>query len=126
MTTRIGWAVEPVVATIKQGSGGAFRLTMTVTQSDGVTPLPSYDGWTCVVALCRTVQGDPEITLEPAVTGASPQFLVDVIFSTDDTKDKAPGELKGDVCMIEPVTGKRYYPADITLTIERSYTPVTA
>jgi hypothetical protein len=122
-TTRIGWTPLDVALVIKQGSTGATLLTTVVTNADG-SALSSYAGWTAKLALYRQPQGTPEITLTPAVVGDAPnkQFLVTVSWAHADTVNAAVGTLVGDVLMISPDGTQDFYSANVTLTIERSFT----
>lgn len=122
MTTRFGWDITEVLATIKQGSSGSIKLTATVEKEDG-SALDSYTGWTADMKLYRLPQStSAEIDLVPVVVGDAPnkQFDITISLSKDDTKSLDVGVLKGDVCMFDPL-GNQYFPANVTLTIERSF-----
>jgi hypothetical protein len=122
MSTRFGWDITEVAATIKQGSTGSIALTATVTKADG-SALDSYSGWTADMKLYRLPQlSTPEIDKVPTIAGDAPnmQFHITIPFVKADTKDLAVGEIKGDVCMFDPL-GNQYFPANVTLTIERSF-----
>lgn len=125
MTEIIGWPTTPVACSIKQGSNGTIRFALVVTKADG-SPLDSYAGWTSVLPLFRRPQLDPEMTLTPAVVAdaANHRFIVDVAFSTAQTKTVEPGDLQGDLCLIEPGGVERHFPVDLTLTVERSFAQV--
>jgi hypothetical protein len=122
-TIQIGFAIADVSLAIKQGSSGSCLLTAVVTQEDG-SALPSYSGWTAKLALCRTPQSAPEITLSPTVVGDVPNkaFKITVAFLPATTATVPVGTLQGDVLMTPPGGTDEYYAGNVTLEIERSYT----
>jgi hypothetical protein len=120
---RFGWDLPTVTARIKQGGSGEITLTATVTLEDG-SPLPTYDGWTAAMKLFRSPQSaEPEISKTPTVVGvpAEKQLKVTIALGRADTKGKEIGDLVGDVCVTDPAGNDDYFPANVTLTIERSY-----
>lgn len=124
MTIRFGWDITNFSGAIKQGSTGSIKLTATVTQEDG-SALPTYDGWTAALKLFRTQQATaPDITQAPTVTGdaANKRLIFTISFVPNDTKALAVGTLIGDLLAIDPAGTSDYYPANISLAIERSYT----
>jgi hypothetical protein len=119
----IGWPRTPLHARIRQGAKGGLLVTLTVVADDGA-PLSSYDGFTAALAFCRGLNRAPTLSLEPTVEAvpASQQLAINIDFATENTIDLGEGELRGDLCLIAP-DGSRQYPLDVTLTVERRFTP---
>lgn len=121
---QIGVTLEPLEFAIKRGSSGTQRFTLVMANPDG-TALPSYDGWTCVVEFKNPYNNQTAIRLTPTVSGdAGAKTLVfDMTFAISTTSTLAVGTYSGDVCIVQPITGKYYYPATMTLEIQPSYAP---
>lgn len=121
-TNRIGWAVQDYAFAIKQGSAGSYRVTLTVTQSDG-SALPTYDGWTAELDLFSNFGVTPTISLTPTVTGdaVAKTLTMDLTFTESMTANVEPQILRGDIFLTQPTSGDLYTPANITLTVEKSY-----
>jgi len=119
----IGWQPTPLYFEMKAGSSGVVRIALTVVQEDD-TPLPTYDGFTAELALYRSALAPPEIDLRPTVTGdaMTQRLIIDLDFETALTKGLSAGVLGGDLVIIDP-DGERNYPHNISLTIDRSYSP---
>ncbi len=118
---QIGWKLDQVCASIKQGSSGAIELVATVENDDG-SPLPSYDGWAAELKLFRKPNIEPDLTITPAVVGntEAKQLVITIEFAAEDTADVAPGTLSGDVRMLAP-NGKPFFPANFELNVQRSF-----
>lgn len=104
MTTQaIGWTVTPLTYTPVQGSSGAQRLTANVVQSDG-DPLPTYDGWTCEIAIFSpfTLQRAIYITGDVAGDADAHALSFGMTFATATTQNLQAGTYRGGVCFIDP------------------------
>lgn len=121
-TNRIGWPITDYAFAIKQGSSGSWTFTLTVTNADG-TALPTYDGWTAAIKLVSVLDGRTAINMTPSVVGAGAAHTLAVAFSfsEDDTASLTPAQYIGDLFLTQPTTGDKYSNANITLTVERSY-----
>lgn len=119
----VGWPRTPVRWRVRQGGTGTVRVTLTITDAAG-DPLDSYDGFTAALAFARGARRSAEVSIEPTVTAApdNQQIVIDVPFVSGDTAGVTDGELRGDLLVIDPAGG-RHYPLDITLTVERRFTP---
>lgn len=120
-TIPVGWPRTPVRMSIRQGSTGTVRVTLSIYGDDG-NPLPSYDGFAALVALSRGDNRTPLITIEPTVTPLPDEsaIVVDLVFAPSDTATVTDGELVGDLLLIGP-DSSRNYPLDIRLTVERRH-----
>jgi hypothetical protein len=122
VTNRIGWTLQCFQFLIKQGSAGKYRVVLTVLQADS-SPLPSYDGWTASLKLAAPNDSKVAISIAPSVVGDSVAhtLTVDLVFDEALTENAPRGLLKGDLFLTQPVSGDRYCPANIELTIEKSF-----
>jgi hypothetical protein len=118
-TNRIGWIPADYTFAIKAGSSGAYSFTITAQQADG-SALPTYDGWTAVLALFGPYARAAALTKSPTVTGDSgaKTLTFDLVFDPADTVNLTPANYIGSVWMTDPTDDGMYCPAVVTLTVE--------